>query len=41
MLKKVEIKASGDSKYLVGEIIDKNIYEEINENLKKENKKYL
>ena len=39
MLKKVEIKASGDSKYLVGEIIDKNIYEEINGNLKKENKK--
>ena len=39
MLKKVEIKAPGDSKYLVGEIIDKTIFEEINETLKSENKK--
>ena len=39
MLKKVEIKESGDSKYLIGEIIDKNMYDEINENLKKEGKK--
>ena len=39
MLKKVEIKVPGDSKYLVGEIIDKTILEEINETLKSENKK--
>jgi len=39
MLKKVEIKESGDSKYLIGEIIDKDTYDEINENLKKEGKK--
>ena len=39
MLKKVEIKSSGDSKYLLGEIIDKNIFDEINESLKKDNKK--
>ena len=39
MLKKVEIKAPGDSKYLVGEIVDKTIFEEINETLKSENKK--
>ena len=39
MLKKVEVKIPGDSKYLVGEIIDKIIFENINENLKKEDKK--
>ena len=33
MLKKVEIKDPGDSKYLSGEIIDKNEFEEENENL--------
>ena len=35
MLKKVEIKQPGDSNYLIGEIIDKIQYEEINEKLKK------
>jgi len=39
MLKKVEIKNSGDSKYLTGEIIDKNELEEENENLIKNRKK--
>jgi DNA-directed RNA polymerase subunit beta' len=39
MLKKVEIKSSGDSKYLHGEIIDKNELEEENENLIKNKKK--
>ena len=39
MLKKVEIKDSGDSKYLAGEILDKIILDEENEKLKKENKK--
>jgi len=39
MLKKVEIKLPGDSNYLSGEIVDRTIYEEINENLKKEGKK--
>ncbi len=39
MLKKVEIKSPGDSNYLTGEIIDKIIYEEINEKLKKDGKK--
>jgi len=39
MLKKVEIKESGDSKFLQGEIIDKIYFDEINENLKKEDKK--
>ena len=39
MLKKVEIKGSGDSKYLVGEIIDKIELDEQNETLKKEGKK--
>ena len=38
-LKNVEIKLPGDSNYLTGEIIDKNIYEELNEKLKKEGKK--
>ena len=39
MLKKVEIKNPGESKYLMGEIIDKIILDEENENLKKEGKK--
>jgi DNA-directed RNA polymerase subunit beta' len=39
MLKKVEIKGSGDSNFLLGEIIDKKILDEINEGLKKEGKK--
>ena len=39
MLKKVEIKVPGDSNYLSGEIIDKLLYEELNEKLKKEGKK--
>jgi len=39
MLKKVEIKTAGDSKYLTGEIIDKIHYEEVNEKLKKDGKK--
>jgi len=39
MLKKVEIKTAGDSKYLQGEIIDKIIFNEVNEKLKKEGKK--
>ena len=39
MLKKVEIKKSGDSNYLLGEIVDKNDLDEINEKLKKEGKK--
>ncbi len=39
MLRKVEIKTPGDSNYLLGEIIDKTIYDELNDNLKKEGKK--
>ena len=39
MLKKVEIKSSGDSKYLSGEIIDKIELDNTNEILKKEEKK--
>ena len=39
MLKKVEIKTPGDSNYLTGEIIDKIVFDELNENLKKESKK--
>jgi DNA-directed RNA polymerase subunit beta' len=39
MLKKVEIKSSGDSKYLLGEIVDKIQLDEENENLKKDGKK--
>ncbi len=39
MLKKVEIKDSGDSNYLTGELIDKVQLENINTLLKKENKK--
>ena len=39
MLKKVEIKSPGDSKYLLGEIVDKIILDEENDNLKKDGKK--
>jgi len=39
MLKKVEIKEPNDSKYLEGEVIDKNELEEENEKLVKNNKK--
>jgi len=39
MLKKVEIKKSEDSHYLLGEIVDKNEFEEVNAKLKKEGKK--
>jgi len=39
MLKKVEIKKSGDSNYLVGETIDKIELSKVNEKLKKEGKK--
>ena len=39
MLKKVEIKIPGDTKYLNGELVDKHDYDIINESLKKEGKK--
>jgi DNA-directed RNA polymerase subunit beta' len=39
MLKKVEVKIPGDSKYLLGEIVDKLDFEEENDNLKKDKKK--
>ena len=39
MLNKVEIKSSGDCKYLPGELIDKLEYDSVNEILKKEGKK--
>jgi len=39
MLKKVEIKLPGDSKYLLGEIIERTAYDEVNESLKKDGKK--
>ncbi len=39
MLKKVEIKSSGDSKYLMGEMVDKIELDDINEILKKDGKK--
>ena len=38
MLKKIEVKASGDSTYLPGEIVDKIKFENENEKLKKEGK---
>ena len=38
MLKKVEIKESGDSNYLVGEIIDKIEVDDVNASLKKDGK---
>ena len=39
MLKKVEIKKSSDSNYLMGEIVDKIEFDQNSENLKKEGKK--
>ena len=39
MLKKVEVKKSGDSNYLTGEVLDKIEVDDINEKLKKEGKK--
>ena len=39
MLRKVEIKKTNDSNYLLGEIIDKIEFDKHNENLKKEGKK--
>ena len=39
MLKKIEIKEIGDSNYLPGETIEKIAFEEVCENLKKDNKK--
>ncbi len=39
MLKKVEVKSSGDSTYLPGEIVDKIKFENLNEKLQAENKK--
>ena len=39
MLKKIEVKESGDSSYLPGEIIDRIKFDEINEKLKSEGKK--
>ena len=39
MLKKVEIKLPGDSKYLLGEVIERTVYDEVNESLKNEGKK--
>ena len=38
MLKKVEIKSSGDSSYLPGEIVDRIKFENMNDKLKSENK---
>ncbi len=38
MLKKIEVKSSGDSTYLPGEIVDKIKFENANEKLKSENK---
>jgi len=39
MLKKVEIKKPGDSKYLTGEVVDKITLDIVNANLKKDGKK--
>ena len=39
MLKKVEVKIPGDSKYLVGETLEKVELDIVNQNLKKEGKK--
>ena len=39
MLKKVEVKIPGDTKFLLGELVDKIDLDTINENLKKEGKK--
>ena len=38
MLKKIEIKSSGDSSYLPGEIVDRIKFENVNEKLKSEGK---
>ena len=38
MLKKIEVKSSGDSNLLPGEIVEKTTFDEINSNLKKEGK---
>ena len=38
MLKKVEVKSSGDSNYLPGEIVDRIKFENMNEKLKSEGK---
>ncbi len=38
MLKKVEVKSSGDSSYLPGEIVDKIKFDNVNEKLKKDKK---
>ena len=38
MLKKIEVKESGDSKLLPGEIIDRIKFEDMNEKLKSEGK---
>tara|TARA_B100000686_G_scaffold231608_1_gene239195 strand:+ start:12 stop:3956 length:3945 start_codon:yes stop_codon:yes gene_type:complete len=40
MLKKIEIKSPGDSKYLLGELVDKIEFDVVNEKLKKEGKKH-
>ena len=39
MLKKIEIKDSGDSPFLNGELVDRIILNNVNEDLKKKNKK--
>ncbi len=41
MLKKVEIKQAGDSKYLLGEVVDKIELDNVNAKLKKEGKKVV
>jgi len=41
MLKKIEIKQPGDSKLLPGEIVEKTLFDEINNNLKSEGKKLV
>ena len=41
MLKKVEIKDPGDSTYLPGEVMDKNVFENVNEKLELEKKQNL
>ena len=38
MLKKVEVKVSGDSSYLPGEIVDRIKFDNVNEKLKSEGK---
>ena len=41
MLKKIEVKSSGDSNYLQGEIIDRIKFENVNDKLKKPKEKIL